>query len=299
MSRHKRSVERQCEYCGKKFMAYPQGKQTARFCSRSCSRLSWSPETENKAAKSRRKPMVEKICLQCGKVFYIRSAGQTSANRKFCSPKCNAIHRFKGTELGKEYARRMRQSGNGWEGTKRPDVAERMINHNPMADPETRERARKSKLGQTFLSRGGNGTITKQQELLRQALGLPETALEYPVITADAKDKYASLPTSYKVDLAVPEVKLAIEVDGRTHKEKRWRYLDQRKTAVLNHLGWTVLRFWNEEIDQDLNRCVQMVMSTISRLKETITTSPMGYSSTTATNSSQNHRIGEWRSTNW
>lgn len=299
MSRHKRSVERQCEYCGKKFMAYPQGKQTARFCSRSCARLNWSPETETKVAESHRKKMVEKICLQCGKVFYIRSAGQTSANRKFCSQKCSAIYRFKGTELGREYARRMRQSGNGWEGTKRPDVAERMIKHNPMANLETRERARKSKLGQTFLSRGGNGTVTKQQEQLRQALGLLEDTLEYPVLTAKAAAEFPSLPPCYKVDLAIPELKLAIEVDGRTHKEKRWRYLDQRKTAVLNHLGWTVLRFWNKEIDQDLNRCVQMVMSTILRLKETITTSPTEYSSTTATNSSQNHRIGEWLSTSW
>jgi len=245
MSRHKRSVERQCEYCGKKFMTYPKGNQTARFCSRSCANLGRSPEIARRIGDANRKPKVERTCLQCGKVFYIRSMGQTSANRKFCSQKCNAIHRFKGTELGREYARRMRQSGNGWEGTKRPDVAERMIKHNPMTNPETRERARKSKLGQTFLSRGGNGTVTKQQEQLRQALGLPENVLEYPVLTADATTEFPSLPPCYKVDLAIPELKLAIEVDGRTHKEKRWRYLDQRKTAVLNHLGWTVLRFWN------------------------------------------------------
>ena len=75
------------------------------------------------------------------------------------------------------------------------------------------------------------------------------------------------------MDLGIPEVRLAIEVDGKTHKSRKWRFLDRRKTAVLNFLGWTVLRFWNEEVDRDLERCVQMVTSTISRLRETTTTS--------------------------
>ncbi|WP_407936366.1 endonuclease domain-containing protein [Longilinea arvoryzae] len=97
--------------------------------------------------------------------------------------------------------------------------------------------------------------------------------MEYVIATKKAQGLLPSLPPSYKVDLAIPEVRLAIEVDGKTHKLKKWKFLDQRKTAVLNQLGWTVLRFWNEEIDQDLNKCVQTVMSTISRLKGITTTS--------------------------
>ena len=128
--------------------------------------------------------------------------------------------------------------------------------------------------GRTFLSRGGNGTLTKQQVNLCQALGLPDSAMEYVVPTAKEKNHFQSLPTSYKVDIGIPEMKLAIEVDGRSHTSKKWKFLDRRKTAVLNFIGWTVLRFWNEEVDQDLERCVQTVMFTISRLKETTTTSP-------------------------
>jgi very-short-patch-repair endonuclease len=169
--------------------------------------------------------------------------------------------------------------------------------HNPMHHQETVEKVRRANHGRTFLARGGNGTITKQQEKLRQALGLPESALEFAIFTNNAKGSFPSLPIAYKVDLGIPEVKLAIEVDGASHKKKKWKFLDQRKTAVLNHLGWTVLRFWNAEIDQDLNRCVQTVMSTISRLRETTTTSPTECSFTTATSSKASQVIEDWPST--
>ena len=175
------------------------------------------------------------------------------------------------------YAERMWRGGNGWEGTKRPEVAERMKLKNPMYDPEIKERVRQALIGRTFLSRGGNGQITSQQAALCQALGLSELAMEFVIPTAKAKPNFESLPPAYKVDLGIPEVKLAIEVDGRTHKLKKWKFLDRRKTAVLNFLGWTVLRFWNKEVDQNLNRCVQTVVSTISKLKETTTTLPTDF----------------------
>ena len=273
MSKHKRSVERYCIYCGKRFMTYPRGAETSRYCSKSCGSLDRDPEINKRAGDKRRKPIVEKICLQCGKVFYLTPMGQSSAGQKFCSKKCAAIHRFCGTETGREYATRMRRGGNVWRGKKNPFAAERMRKNNPMSDPKIRERATMKLKGRTFLSRGGNGTLTKQQVNLCQALGLPESAMEYVIPTAKARNHFQSLPTSYKVDIGIPEVKLAIEVDGNTHKTKKWKFLDRRKTAVLNFLGWTVLRFWNKEVDQDLERCVQTVMSTISRLRETTTTS--------------------------
>jgi very-short-patch-repair endonuclease len=75
--------------------------------------------------------------------------------------------------------------------------------------------------------------------------------MEYAIQTRPAVGKFESLPNCYKVDLASPEHKLAIEVDGKTHKLKRWKFLDRRKTAVLNFLGWKVLRFWNEEVSEN------------------------------------------------
>jgi hypothetical protein len=256
-------------------MAYPSGKTTARYCSKSCASLDRDPEIDKRAGDKRRKPLVEKVCMQCGRVYYLKSMGQLSAGQKFCSKRCAAIYRFCGTKVGMEYAARMRRGGNGWKGKKNPTTAERMRTKNPMYNPDVKERARQALVGRTFLSRGGNGQLTPQQVALCQALGLPESAMEFVIPTAGARQDFESLPPAYKVDLGIPEVRLAIEVDGRTHKLKKWKFLDRRKTAVLNFLGWSVLRFWNEEVDQDLTRCVQMVWSTISRLKETITTSLM------------------------
>jgi len=218
-------------------MAYANGKSTAKYCSRSCASFNHSPEAKQKVANAHRKLLVEKTCLNCGKVFYLKPMGQLSAGQKYCSKKCAAIHRFCGTEIGRDYAARMRRGGNAWKGKKNPFAAERMRKNNPMSDPKIRERATMKLKGRTFLARGGNGTLTKQQVNLCQALGLTENAMEYVIPTAKAKNHFQSLPTSYKVDIGIPEVKLAIEVDGNTHKTKKWKFLDRRKTAVLNFLG--------------------------------------------------------------
>lgn len=274
MSKHKRSVERYCIYCGKRFMTYPKGEETAKYCSKSCASLDRPPEVNKRAGDKRRKPMVEKVCLQCGRVFYLKPMGQVSAGQKFCSYRCNALFKVRDPEVAQMYGERLRRGGNVWKGKKNPYAAERMRLNNPTKDPKVMEKIKQKMKGRTFLSRGGNGKLTKQQVNLCQALGLPESAMEYVIPTAKSRNHFQSLPTSYKVDLGIPEVKLAIEVDGNTHNTKKWKFLDRRKTAVLNFLGWTVLRFWNKEVDQDLERCVQTVMSTISRLRETTITSP-------------------------
>lgn len=53
---------------------------------------------------------------------------------------------------------------------------------------------------------------------------------------------------SYIVDFVCIEKKLIIEIDGGQHNENNQRDYDQRRTAFLNGLGYTVIRFWNNEI---------------------------------------------------
>lgn len=76
-----------------------------------------------------------------------------------------------------------------------------------------------------------------------------------------------SLPTHYDVDLAVMDVKLAIEIDGSSHLSRLWKYLDRRKTEVLAQLGWSVLRFKNREVLADLSGVLEKITSTISQLR--------------------------------
>lgn len=278
MSKHKRSVPRKCVYCGKDFLAYPSGKTTASHCSKSCASFDRSPESKKKVADSHRKPLVEKVCEECGKTYYLKPMGQLSAGQRFCSPSCSTRNRWKIPGFRENFIAKIKVSaGVKLKGRPQPYTAERMRRNNPTRNPETVEKIRRASKDRTFLARGGNGALTQQQIALCQALGLPDSAMEYVIPAAKAREHFPSLPPCYKVDLGISEVRLAIEVDGKTHKTKKWKYLDRRKTAVLNFIGWTVLRFWNEEVDQDLSRCVQMVLSTISQLKGTTTTSPMEY----------------------
>jgi very-short-patch-repair endonuclease len=101
--------------------------------------------------------------------------------------------------------------------------------------------------------------------------------MEYVIETKMVRGMLPSLPNSYKVDLADPSVKLAIEVDGASHKTRKWKFLDRRKTQVLEALGWFVLRFWNESVLEDTETVVAEIGSTISRLKGITTTLPKGF----------------------
>ncbi len=53
---------------------------------------------------------------------------------------------------------------------------------------------------------------------------------------------------SYIVDFICIEKMLIIEIDGGQHNEKKQQDYDKQRTAFLNNLGYTVLRFWNNEV---------------------------------------------------
>ena len=55
------------------------------------------------------------------------------------------------------------------------------------------------------------------------------------------------------------EIKLAIELDGGQHSERRNE--DAQRTAWLEGQGWKVLRFWNNEVLDE----VDAVLVVISR----------------------------------
>lgn len=127
---------------------------------------------------------------------------------------------------------------------------------NPMDNPVTRAKMAASLMGRTFLARGGKGQTTWQQELLHAATMLP---MEYAIPTAAVRQQFPSLPNAYMVDLADPARMLVIEVDGKTHRLRKWQFLDARKTEVLRALGWSVLRFWNEEVENQLPTVLERI----------------------------------------
>ena len=64
---------------------------------------------------------------------------------------------------------------------------------------------------------------------------------------------------NYVVDFYCNECKLAIELDGNFHTETEAKKYDASRTALLNELGITVLRFWNEEVIKDPSKVLQRI----------------------------------------
>ncbi|MBZ9995971.1 MULTISPECIES: endonuclease domain-containing protein [unclassified Mesorhizobium] len=66
----------------------------------------------------------------------------------------------------------------------------------------------------------------------------------------------------YIVDFACPTKKLIIEIDGSQHATAEASELDAVRTAKLEALGWTILRFWNDDVIRDIdNVCQHIVIS--------------------------------------
>jgi very-short-patch-repair endonuclease len=54
------------------------------------------------------------------------------------------------------------------------------------------------------------------------------------------------------VDFYCPEKKLIIEIDGAQHKREKDAGYDAKRTKYLESLGIKVIRFWNNDINNNL-----------------------------------------------
>ncbi len=72
------------------------------------------------------------------------------------------------------------------------------------------------------------------------------------------------------VDFYVAERKLIIEIDGNVHEEKRVKTDDQKRQEYLERNGYRVLRFTNDEVNNDMER----ILATIARNILPLTLSP-------------------------
>jgi very-short-patch-repair endonuclease len=67
----------------------------------------------------------------------------------------------------------------------------------------------------------------------------------------------------YILDFYCPEVKLAIEVDGGIHRETSQKAYDEQRTQDLANLGIQVIRFWNSEVESNLEVVLQRIKAEI------------------------------------
>jgi very-short-patch-repair endonuclease len=65
----------------------------------------------------------------------------------------------------------------------------------------------------------------------------------------------------YIVDFACLSKRLNVEVDGSQHAEDTQLAIDEQRRRRLESDGWTVLRFWNDDILRDIdNVCRHIVI---------------------------------------
>jgi len=69
----------------------------------------------------------------------------------------------------------------------------------------------------------------------------------------------------YIVDFACPDKKLIVEVDGSQHGGSA---RDAVRDRALSNLGWTVLRFWNDDVLRDMDNVCRHIVMTAGLMRE-------------------------------
>ena len=157
----------------------------------------------------------------------------------------------------------------------RKAISKRMLEKNPMDNPES-----KRKLGKEYrihlMEGAGNGRgYTEPQKVLARKLGRgwwTELVVPTGYYYGDS-----GLPTNFKIDVANIYFGIAIEIDGHSHRGQKSREEDERKSSFLQSKGWAVLRFKNSQVINELDLVMEEIMFTISKSKEITIILPMDY----------------------
>jgi len=62
---------------------------------------------------------------------------------------------------------------------------------------------------------------------------------------------------NFIVDFYCPVKKLIIEIDGGQHLDKK--EYDKERSNYLESLGFKVIRFWNDEVNKDIDKVIEKI----------------------------------------
>ena len=69
---------------------------------------------------------------------------------------------------------------------------------------------------------------------------------------------------NYIVDFACRQKKIIIELDGGQHNEDENIVYDTKRTKYFENLGYKVIRFWNNEIDNNIEGVYERLLEFVS-----------------------------------
>ncbi|PBB87607.1 MULTISPECIES: endonuclease domain-containing protein [unclassified Mesorhizobium] len=64
----------------------------------------------------------------------------------------------------------------------------------------------------------------------------------------------------YIVDFACAAHRIIVEVDGSQHADADHLRSDEARSAYLSASGWTILRFWNDDVIRDIDNVCQHIV---------------------------------------
>lgn len=181
-----------------------------------------------------REQAVEISCKQCGnnvkkKPAHVKRGGNYA---KFCSPSCATKWQYANTDFGEKAITAYKQL---------------------LATPEGKlAHQERSMKGYLAASSGKRTSIE-----IKMAEELTARGIEY-IEQYNLGDKFA-------LDFFIPEYNIVIECDGdywHTRPEAIRR--DKRKNAYVKACGFSMYRFWEREINADVEACVDVVMAEIN-----------------------------------
>ncbi|MBT3180259.1 MAG: endonuclease domain-containing protein [Candidatus Marinimicrobia bacterium] len=72
---------------------------------------------------------------------------------------------------------------------------------------------------------------------------------------------------NYVVDFCCLDLKLVIELDGSGHLHPKQQMIDKGRSNDLESWGYTLIRFFNNEIDDNLNEVLEIISSKCKELE--------------------------------
>lgn len=191
-------------------------------------------------------------CIQCNKKFKINEFNKRKiwrykkTGRFYCSEKCTKEFCSK---LASEFMKKTNARFKEY-------YKKRMKEDNPSFNQEVINKVHETKkkngsLHKPPIKQGGNGKEKPLPVLMLNKVLNWE--LNHIVLTG-VREYY---PTHYKLELANIEYKIAIEIDGPSAYSRK--ELSKKKETYLNSLGWTVIRFKNQEVLKNLEGCLKKI----------------------------------------
>ena len=69
----------------------------------------------------------------------------------------------------------------------------------------------------------------------------------------------------YVADFANHSLRLVVELDGEQHGHSSGLHRDARRTAYLTEEGYSVIRFWNHEVMENLDGVVETILAAVAK----------------------------------